>query len=101
MDNDLLLSQDRLAPHCVPAVIARLLAIAFLSRMQLGRKFEFFLNLTFRFGGRILLNYADNNVVDFIEFSWPINYDAGPLPTSTCQTHQSALAHFDDVNHQP
>ena len=35
----------------------------------------------------------------FLEFGWLINYGTGFLPASTCQNHQSAFAHSDDVNH--
>ena len=45
-----------------------------------------------------LTNYADHNVMDFLEFGWPINYGGGFLPSSTSQNHQSALAYSYDVN---
>lgn len=62
--------------------------------MHLGQKFKFSLNWR-----AYLTNCPDNNVMDFLEFSWAINYSAGFLSAFTCQNHQLALAHSDDVNH--
>lgn len=45
-----------------------------------------------------LTNYAGHNVMDFLEFGWPINYGGGLFPSSTRQNHQSALAYSYDVN---
>ena len=49
MDNDLLLSQDRLSPHCVRAVIAHLLASRFPQPKAFGAKVQVFFS-HFEFG---------------------------------------------------
>lgn len=99
MDNDLLLSQDRLELLCVHAVITHLLASCFPQSNAFGAKVQVFSQLNISVWRAYLTNCADNNVMDFLEFSWAINYSAGFLSAFACQNHQLALAHSDDVNH--
>lgn len=97
--NDFLLSNDHLSPHCVCAVIAHLIASRFPQPNAFGAKVPVFSQLNIAVWRAYFTNYTDKNVVDFLEFGWPINYRVGQMPSSTCQNHQSALAYSDDVNH--
>ena len=83
MDNDLLLGQDRLAPHCVRAVIAHFLASCFPQPNAFGAKVQVFSQLNISVWRAYLTNYDDNIVADFLEFGWPINYGEDFFPSST------------------
>ena len=47
-----------------------------------------------------MTDYADNDVFDFLQFGWPINYNASVLPKLTHADHHSALAYPEDVQNQ-
>lgn len=41
---------------------------------------------------RILLHlYADRAICDYLEFGWPVGYNASELPEPTLSNHKSAL----------
>lgn len=39
----------------------------------------------------LLANFADKNMIDYLEFGWPTGYSADTLPDSTFRNHPSAL----------
>ena len=46
-----------------------------------------------------MTDYADHDIVEFLQFGWPINYNASVLPQPTHTNHHSALAYPEDVKH--
>ena len=48
---------------------------------------------------RHLQGYYDANLVSFLEFGWPINFNRDAILASTHENHTSALAHPDDLDY--
>ena len=48
---------------------------------------------------RLLKGYSDYNIIDYIEYGWPIGIDRAAPLRSECKNHASALAHPGDVEH--
>ena len=46
-----------------------------------------------------MADYADHDVVVFLQFGWPINYTSSVLPQPTHTNHHSAPAYPEDVQH--
>ena len=44
-----------------------------------------------------LAGYHDEQLVPFLEFGWPINFDRTSVLTSTLQNHASAIQHGEDI----
>ena len=48
---------------------------------------------------RLLKGYFDYNIIDYIEYGWPIGIDRAAPLRSECKNHPSALAHPGDIEH--
>ena len=48
---------------------------------------------------KCLANYSDGELVDFLEFGWPVNFRRGMVLQSTLQNHASALQNARDIEH--
>jgi hypothetical protein len=45
----------------------------------------------------MLIDYSDHEIVEFLEFGWPVGYVKPDLPLTTVKNHRSAL-YFSDSN---
>ena len=46
-----------------------------------------------------LESYQDNQIVDYLEFGWPVSFDRARPLTSTVKSHPSGKQHPESVNH--
>ena len=46
-----------------------------------------------------LLDYPNRQIINFLRYSWPINYTATYLPVSAEKNHTSAITYVDHVQH--
>ena len=80
------------------AVVAYILASKSLQPNAYGAKIPVSSQLNISVWRHYLTDYVDQ-VVDFLQFGWPINYKSSVLPRPTHINHQSALAYHEDVQH--
>jgi hypothetical protein len=46
----------------------------------------------------MLLDYSDHEIVEFLEFGWPVGYVKPDLLLTTVRNHRSALIFFEHTN---
>ena len=69
--------------NSVRAVVAHILASTSPQPNAFGAKIAVSSQLNISVWRHYLTDYADHDVVDFLQFGWPINYDASVLPQPT------------------
>ena len=85
--------------NSVRAVVAHILASKSSQPNAFGAKIAVSSQLNISVWKHYLADYADHDVVEFLQFGWPINYNASVLPQPTRTNHHSALAYAEDVQH--
>ena len=75
------------------AIVAHILTATSPQQNALGAKIPVSSQLSNSVWRHYLRDYADQDVVEFVQFGWPIDYISSVLPQSTHTNHSSALAH--------
>jgi len=98
-EHNMLSKHDFFSAHSSPAVVAHILAAKFPQPNAFGAKIPVSSQLRISVWRHYLTDYADQDVVEVLQFGWPINYTSSVLPQSTNTNHSSALAYPKDVKH--
>ena len=98
-EHNMLSKHDFFSANSLRAVVAHILAANFPQPNAFGAKIPVSSQLRISVWRHYLTDFANQDVVEFLQFGWPINYTSSVLPQSTNTNHSSALAYPEDVKH--